>query len=881
MPARVALPAKVLMLATTLMSTLVSLVGGLVMYLEGLLIIDNTVKEISWVELSCAANKLNSSLAETEEAAYAYATLLSTWRGLPSAAEWQEFLQADQFGRVKASVGLYGTGVLVVPMVNTAANSSGFAQIVWWDPLADGTRDWLSASYLPEQWGICADPSRDDTLKHRCLVAHSLDPANGSAVAFAYQWSDNFMREVSSGGFWDKQQVGWEDTGAVWWKIPEVWHSKDDTPYIFGTLVYTLPKQRPDHPIWGEGYKVVITTHNIFNTWEDDLRQTDVHATLVATFLHAGPESQVIATNTGGRLMKNCTKRNTVSGVNPCVITLKQMQPHIQEACEKANRTQLGRFFRTSIGGSEHWVMRLVVLETRADYDDMASIHLVWLRRVSTVEDKLHRALFFFIGFVAAVFIFDVCVLVVEVRHIARPLEQLEWAMQPVDQMDLIESSHRLHGAVADRCFDVAEVQRLVRRFQLTIDSLTTYKLFLPQSCLPRSNATDKGDAASGSEATYPARPASSQWASCPSEGRESSQGTEMKRKGSTRMLVRSLVHPDGFGAQTAEPHHMTVTLLAVNKCGVLRSDALLESTQSAAAAIGEGVTRFSTTVKLHKGNVDLVSGDHHFASFGAAHRCSGHRAAGISCAWGLRSEQGELQSTAAVCCGQVLCGDFGGSAMMRYMTVGGLPCALLVLERMAAQRAIEVLIDSKVHQDAAMMWSCRLIDRVLYPKQHKRPFSVWSIMSRMAVDEAGQEWMYELTNREDPYAAYNAILTQILKGEIRQARAALAELPDSEPPAVEPEAETDIAVTDMSVTLPAGCAMPAVVQALQALWKCLESEDAEEGKEAHLLIQECAQIRVKQEARCPSASVMAASIGFVPLDPTSPSPSLPYPSPK
>eukprot|EP01062_Namystynia_karyoxenos_P067279 TRINITY_DN6118_c0_g1_i1.p1 TRINITY_DN6118_c0_g1~~TRINITY_DN6118_c0_g1_i1.p1 ORF type:complete len:887 (+),score=130.88 TRINITY_DN6118_c0_g1_i1:69-2663(+) len=845
---RVALPAKMLMLATTVLSTLVSFFGGLLMYLEGLRIIEDTVQEISRVELRSTADLLNRSIMETVAISDAYTTLLTGWSGFPTKEAWQSFLQVDQFGRTRSS-NLYGIGIAAVPLVNVVGNESGFMQLVWWDPLADGTRDWLTAAYLPRYWGRCTDSPRSDTLQHRCVVGHHLDPVNGSVMGFAYQWSDNLIIEVSDGGRWDKQQAGWEEKGAVWWRRPDVWHSKDNTSYIYGTLMRTVRKQPPGHPIWGAGYKLLIPAWNTFYHWEAELRRADVQAVLVATFLRDGLDSQAIATNVGEPLLLNCTERSSVTGSGtgrtPCIVTLRDLRPDIQEACVKANMTQADRFFRTSIGGSAHWVMRLIVLETREDYDEMDNIELVWMRRVSTVEDELHRALYFFIGFVAAVFIFDVGVLLVEVRHIAQPLERLEWAMRPVDQMDLSASYSRLEGVCPGGGFSVTEVHRLVRRFRHTLDALTTYRPFLPQSCLHRDADADDMDSLSG--ASRAQRASASQRQPSPAVSEERAQSTGTKERVINGLSTSSALS-ESVGAQTAQPQHMAVTLLAVNGRGLLKSSAFRESPRAAAEMIGAGANQFATTVAQFHGNVDLVSGDHHFASFGAAHRCTSHRTKALSCAWALRAERGALQSSAAVCSGAAFCGDFGGAAIMRFMVIGGLPCVLPTLERMASQRAIDVLIDSRVHQDA-VSWSCCLIDRVVHPKLFTGPFSVWSVTARMQ-DEDGHEWMYQLVRVRDPYDVHNTVLTHILKGELRAARAAIAAVPEQEELSVVSAEQP--AVTDYtSRTLPVGAegCFPAVDNAVRALRKLLAEDDAHEGCARHSLLQDFSQTVVRQES--------------------------------
>eukprot|EP01062_Namystynia_karyoxenos_P071473 TRINITY_DN6699_c0_g3_i1.p1 TRINITY_DN6699_c0_g3~~TRINITY_DN6699_c0_g3_i1.p1 ORF type:complete len:910 (+),score=139.76 TRINITY_DN6699_c0_g3_i1:104-2731(+) len=852
----IALPAKALMLGTTVVSTLVSFAGGLMMYLEGLRIMDETVREISQVELNATAQKLNNTIVANYEVSSAYLRLLTNWNKYTDARELQHYLHWDQFARVRSSSSLYGIGVFAVPMVNTVANRSGFVQMLWYDPLADGSREFISGHYFPSQWGTCVDPPWNDTSTHRCMICDSVDAETGHIIGFAYTYSDKNLLGLSHGGRWARQQVGWEQDGAVWWRAPDLWRSKDGTPYVFGTFVRTAKLQPPDHPVWGAGYKLTIMTYNLFNEWEV-LLQTDGKATLIATFLDAGLDSQAIASSTGGSLMYANCSRYYAAGRNPCLVTIGDLRPDILEACVKSNQTEEGYFFRTSIDGSDHWVMRLVVHRTKENHDRMATIHLVWLRKVSTVESELNRALYFFVGFVAAVFLFDVAVLLVEVRGIAKPLEYLQWVMEPVDRMDLDASSARLLGA-SNRCVSVTEVERLFCRFSLTLAALTTYRAFLPQSCLHRDDEEDSRELtyplceSQGSAAT-PASLGSARSATRTESGvsqrsiRRSIQQESTPRCTSQWGLPKnaSVVDPRGpqaaVGAQTLEPRFKVVSLLAANKRGFLKGAAFADP-RSTVLAVGAAVGRFAEVVRQHKGNVDLVSGDHHFASFDAAHRCPGHRLAALDCAWSLRS----ALSTAGVCCGQALCGDFGDSTIMRSMVLGGLPCVLLAVERIAAQRGIEVLMDGKVHQDAAAMWSCQAIDRVTHPK-HATMFSLWRAVA--PVQSTNQEWMYDLADQTDPFEAYNRIMDLLFKGQLGAAKQALADLSAT---VGDVDGISEVPQTACAAESPPRLCVVSVDD-VQHLQERLTAAESHGGRATHSLVQECTLVAVEPGADVPT----------------------------
>eukprot|EP01062_Namystynia_karyoxenos_P028394 TRINITY_DN2151_c0_g1_i5.p1 TRINITY_DN2151_c0_g1~~TRINITY_DN2151_c0_g1_i5.p1 ORF type:complete len:643 (+),score=158.16 TRINITY_DN2151_c0_g1_i5:113-2041(+) len=339
--------------------------------------------------------------------------------------------------------------------------------------------------------------------------------------------------------------------------------------------------------------------------------------------------------------------------------------------------------------------------------------------------------------------------------------------------------------------------------YGLLCRNLTTYKAYLPQSCLPREGGcnVEGGDSSDHSESESPSSTVSEQLRVKPArqQGRRASQargslhsvgshesditssaGSSFRQVSEVRVGTQAharlmeQLRREVTGAQTSEPRSKMLTLLAANRRGTLEAaeSGALQSVGELAAALAADVAAFVVDVKQCKGNVDLISGDHRFASFDAVHRCPNHRMAGLRCAWNLiEGGHAGFQHTAAVCCGTTYCGDFGSSEMKRFMIVGGLYCALLSLERIAAHRSIKVLIDNKVYQDASVTWMCKQIDRVYHPKHLKGPFNVWSVVGCPAAQGKVDEWMYELEDREpNPYEMYNKIIASIIKGQFGDA---------------------------------------------------------------------------------------------------------------
>eukprot|EP01062_Namystynia_karyoxenos_P072760 TRINITY_DN691_c3_g1_i1.p1 TRINITY_DN691_c3_g1~~TRINITY_DN691_c3_g1_i1.p1 ORF type:complete len:1256 (+),score=233.89 TRINITY_DN691_c3_g1_i1:76-3843(+) len=503
--------AKFVMVAATLVSTLISFGGGLVMYMEGLGIIEDTIKEISAAECQATARKLNGTFTTAYETSLSYASLVSTWTELEDLRKWQHFLERDQFARVRYSQDLYSAGLLNIPLTNTFYNRSAFAQLVWFDPLTEGlpepgTRQYVSSTYFPEYYGhpSCMDPDEADpfnrVMRSRCNAVWELN-STGWPTNWVYNytdWSINGFADNATHARWQDAQKGWQEHGATWWRSPDVWVSVDFTPYVYVGWMRVLPLQPPHRVLGGAGYKLVVSTFVVFGPWEDYLRAAAAEATLVATFLDEGLESQPLATNVGEKLLtRECGQSTFAQGKHPCLLTLRNVSGAIQEAAIKLNATESGRFIRSSIGGSDHWLRRLVI-HPRGQHDEMYTTHLLWFRPVSSVEDKLNRSLYLFIGFVAAVFVFDMLILVFEIRKIARPLEIMKHSLLPLDHMDLDEAERHLEeGRLNDACMVVSEIENLVQRFKLTFDTLREYRRFLPEGVLVQPEPEDRGSSAS------------------------------------------------------------------------------------------------------------------------------------------------------------------------------------------------------------------------------------------------------------------------------------------------------------------------------------------------------------------------------------------------
>eukprot|EP00665_Eupelagonemidae_sp_cell47_P014490 gene14490-biopygen8290 len=242
--------------------------------------------------------------------------------------------------------------------------------------------------------------------------------------------------------------------------------------------------------------------------------------------------------------------------------------------------------------------------------------------------------------------------------------------------------------------------------------------------------------------------------------------------------------------------------MFVCNYCGFLPA-AAQEPAERVSVWLTEELTHCASNVAAQRGVVELISADHTFASFGAVHHIGAHRQAAVRAAMGvtrrdeLMTEAGrvareralgalaKLPIISAACSGQALCGDFGGTAQLRFMEIGGVSSLIAAMERLATRWGVSALVDDAVHLDASTGWDCRLREQVVYAKRgDDRPLLLWQVAGERGegdtADGAADEWMYSLAAQPpNPWAEYNEAVRWWIAGRSSDARRRAAEAAD------------------------------------------------------------------------------------------------------
>eukprot|EP00756_Hemistasia_phaeocysticola_P034336 Hpha_TRINITY_DN16516_c1_g2::TRINITY_DN16516_c1_g2_i1::g.136667::m.136667 len=375
-------------------------------------------------------------------------------------------------------------------------------------------------------------------------------------------------------------------------------------------------------------------------------------------------------------------------------------------------------------------------------------------------------------------------------------------------QLATVRSAVDVAADVADALarYDIDEAESVIANGELPsqlyvsymqlLQNLSSYKPYLPHSCLVQDEAPARQQRKSlvrfsQSHRTGGHRGSESGWrvedvsllrsvagsnpfansmetghyktnSSCPSRPpmspTESDDASDLvgSLNSSFRAMGASGIRPMGGSiTRRAPPRRKIVTLVCTNRVGYAGdgNDQYLEAAH--AEWITKDVDHWCTAVQANKGVVDLVAGDRRYASYNARQPSEGHSVAALRTLFnfcpedeGKESRFDRLETSSCAVSGHAVCGDFGCTSMMRFMTLGSAPSTLQPLERAAAAWKVRVLVDGDSFERTQFVWEGRLLGAVFSVKRNKT-FRLYSMgqpkRGGQRSSQAPEEWMYEL----------------------------------------------------------------------------------------------------------------------------------------
>eukprot|EP01065_Artemidia_motanka_P013081 TRINITY_DN17216_c0_g1_i1.p1 TRINITY_DN17216_c0_g1~~TRINITY_DN17216_c0_g1_i1.p1 ORF type:complete len:482 (+),score=82.63 TRINITY_DN17216_c0_g1_i1:598-2043(+) len=212
---------------------------------------------------------------------------------------------------------------------------------------------------------------------------------------------------------------------------------------------------------------------------------------------------------------------------------------------------------------------------------------------------------------------------------------------------------------------------------------------------------------------------------------------------------------------------HRRVALVCANTVGFIGQ--LTKPLSALQEWMCGAVTRFEDAVVAAKGLIDLVAGDHFFASFNGLRKVGSYHAMAVECASCCAdSQDGETTVTCSVVSGQAVCGDFGSRSTTRSMVLDGKCNVLWALDRFAARHRVSVLVDTSTCEAAEERWHFRICASVvLLPKMPAVPLVVWERRGERRGQGEEQEWMYQLFALErNPWNDFNLAMRKWIAGK-------------------------------------------------------------------------------------------------------------------
>eukprot|EP00756_Hemistasia_phaeocysticola_P041847 Hpha_TRINITY_DN16937_c0_g1::TRINITY_DN16937_c0_g1_i8::g.53032::m.53032 len=456
-------------------------------------------------ESKAASLILKQATEEARNAGDRQSSLLNAWQPFTTSTDILEWHVSDAFSLINSSR-LYGTGIIVIfnytqRNPDDHSNISGIYSSVWWDPLthADwiksngGERSYTTSSTYGSQKGIpCVE---GEVTPDYCTVGMRLDASTGKIAEPAYNYTGTAVFEtwLPGGDALQLLPPGWQHQRVSRWRGVQSWISPDRTMYDYVEYVAVAPLLKSASSLLNDAF-IVSRSWIYFGAWTDLLVSMHFESSL---FVVAG--DLLLAANDRKAMERKCGWNNAgqntyyADEVHPCSVVVSDQVPAVATAIRTLSTTRDAQFLRQSLSGEDYWILRRTVFAAGI-HDELPEVFLVWMRSVSSVEDKMIRSLLFFVCFIGVVIVFDTFVVTLETMKIGRPLSALTKAVKHIDKMDLSSAVEELDRYNINKAyFSVKDIRMLYVSFHQTINSLKEYKASMPLNALPGGAAGGLG----------------------------------------------------------------------------------------------------------------------------------------------------------------------------------------------------------------------------------------------------------------------------------------------------------------------------------------------------------------------------------------------------
>ena len=308
------------------------------------------------------------------------------------------------------------------------------------------------------------------------------------------------------------------------WDIaPLTWVSIDRTPYTYLNYVKTFPSL-----INFPGYRTLIISSMNFQAWETyilDYEKADdtlfiISALQDVVYVHTLFE----APNTKPGCFASCVL--DCDEVPDCKLRSEFFGPTLERVMRRLLWQPLDTFFKVTLPStnkqvritfgeyfeegdvnktnpiprinkteninmeSGNWFARYSLIYSY--HHDKGRVELLWMRPVSSVNDRVFEALVQLIAFCIAILLFDVVLGTLEYLMLAKPLSKVSFAVVSLRKLDLQEAETRLQQVFS--CFGNCEVLEVVQGLRFAIENLHEYRNYIPKLLFVEDGDSDCGN---------------------------------------------------------------------------------------------------------------------------------------------------------------------------------------------------------------------------------------------------------------------------------------------------------------------------------------------------------------------------------------------------
>eukprot|EP00755_Sulcionema_specki_P020490 Sspe_Gene.72051::Locus_42880_Transcript_1_1_Confidence_1.000_Length_2304::g.72051::m.72051 len=522
--AAVVLPAKVLLGVTTVISTCISLLAGVLLYQESISSLHDMVEEVSQSDLASLTRKLQGTFSQCELFTLSGIEMFRGYQGVNATAydEIIALFRHFSFSGMKPDLGgtFYAFGVRMTqtwpPPDGTAGSSppwenrNGFLGAILEGQVDEtGRALWHSVEYTPSLQRTNPETGKPYELftgeTHNSLRV-VLDPVYGQP--------GEVLKFIKSDTRKASEQMSDEGLIAGSWTGPSVSDGgRVDIPQVYMRYIKVINGADPSFRSLGfPGWDIMLRGYVQFQPWMGVLREFQ------------GPDTNLVAADFANGLVFAHTLHPGIPIVpgckaeadahssheeeRDCQLTVSALGATVEDAAAGALERERGVFFTADLRGSsvtlrerygkqeylatgrykvdtshtfslpdgEYFVLlRRVISYGGKDVD------LLWMRPVSSVNDRVHGAMVRLVVLCVVIFVVDVFIAAAEVLLMARPLKIMSRTAEFITAMDLTSAGRVLETA-ASRCVVLKEVQGLLRGLDFAVCSLKEYKAFLPRS---------------------------------------------------------------------------------------------------------------------------------------------------------------------------------------------------------------------------------------------------------------------------------------------------------------------------------------------------------------------------------------------------------------